>query len=227
MSILLNGIVVANSRKNGGYCLVIYETNRKCFYRIVSDSIDRIDGELISLECCSDTGTMIDLLDEIKIYVKSLNIINDKYQKENLVLDSSKKIEILRRVDKNELVELYGLDKLNIEREIFMNVWASMSISEAVSCSKAFILVRVFSLRFYETLSRSGEPICKCSFKYNGIEYRDISVTISRTKEEDLRKYAGRSYPNGIVGFSFGHPYEDKCFKYLCSFLGVLPFKRY
>ena len=84
------------------------------------------------------------------------------------------------------------------------------------------MFARVFKLEFYEKTNSKGEPSCKCRFKYNQIEYSDVSVTISETKEEDIYKYArkGKKYPIAFVCFSFGHPYNGKCHKYLCSFLG-------
>ncbi len=225
MSSIIKGIVVAKSRKYGGLCVVVFDLERKVFHRIISDSNDRKDGELNDFECYTKDGA-IENLDVITLSVKSLEYCNDPLQKENLILDSSKDIELIRKSNKNELVQLFGEKNLNYQPEIFINQWGSMTINEALHCSRSFMLARVFSLDFYSTPNKDRDDTCKCTFKYNGIEYKDVSVTISKTKEEDIRKYAGKHYPNGLLGFSFGHPYEEKCFKYVCSFLGVLPYKK-
>ncbi len=224
MSVMINGIVVAKSRKNRGYCLVVFDLQSHTFYRIVSDNPLRTDGEVTELECTASNGQVIENLNVINIYVKSMNIIEDKYQKENLILDPTYQIEILETINKIELIKVYGENKLNSFPEIFKNAYGSMCIEDAASCLQSFMMVKVFSLSFYSIPNKKGELTCKCSFKYNGIEYTDVSVTISKTKDTDIRKYSGRHYPNGLVCFSFGHPYEDKCFKYMCSFLGVLPY---
>ena len=226
MSNIIEGIIVAKSRKNSGYCVVVFDLERKVFHRIISDNIERLDGELSDDDCLATNGHSIENLDVISLNVKSLNYVQDYLQKENLILDSSRKMEIIRKADKSELVQLFGEKNLNVMPEIFKNQWGSMTINEALQCPHSFMLVRVFSLDFYSTPNKNGENTCKCSFKYNGIEYKDVSVTISKTKEEDIRKYGTKHYPNGLVCFSFGHPYEEKCFKYLCSFLGVLPWKK-
>ena len=57
---------------------------------------------------------------------------------------------------------------------------------EAKMCGNSFMFARVFKLEFYEKTNSKGEPSCKCRFKYNQIEYSDVSVTISETKEEDI-----------------------------------------
>lgn len=225
MSSIIKGIVVAKSRKYGGLCVVVFDLERKVFHRIISDSDDRKDGELNDFECYTKDGT-IENLDVITLSVKSLEYCNDPLQKENLILDSSRDIEIIRKSDKNELVQLFGEKNLNCQPEIFINQWGSMTINEALHCSHSFMLARVFSLNFYAMPNKDGIITCKCSFKYNGIEYKDVSVTISKTKEEDIRKYADKHYPNGLLGFSFGHPHEEKCFKYVCSFLGVFSYKK-
>ena len=222
----IEGIVVAKSRKYSGYCVIIFDLYRKKFYRIISDRKDSYDGELNDFECLTKEKNTFDLFDVISFDVKSLNCDMDIFQKENLVLDANKNIKILRKTNKNELIQLYGEQNLNFHSEIFINKWGSMTPDEATKCPYSFMLARVFSLDFYIVPNQNGENTCKCSFKYNGIEYRDISVTISKTKEDDIRKYDKEHYPNGILGFSFGHPYNNKCFKYVCSFLGVLPYKK-
>ncbi|MCM1131580.1 MAG: hypothetical protein NC087_09650 [Anaeroplasma bactoclasticum] len=176
--------------------------------------------------CLTEDGKPISNLDVISLSVKSLEYVYDDLQKENLVLDASYRMKIIRKTDKTELVQLFGERNLNLMPEIFRNQWGSMTLFEAHQCTRSFMLARVFGLEFYSAPNKNGENTCKCSFKYNGIEYKDISITISKTKEEDILKYAGKRYPNGLVGFSFGHPYEEKCFKYLCSFLGVLSWKK-
>ena len=226
LSNVIEGIVVAKSRKYLGYCVVVFDLERKVFHRIISDNFGCRDGELSDGDCLATNGKSISNLDVISFSVKSLDYAQDDLQKENLILDSSRKMEIIRKADKAELVKLYGEKNLNLMPEIFKNQWGSMTINDALQCSHSFMLARVFGLEFYSAPNKNDEYACKCSFKYNGIEYKDVSVTISKTKEEDLLKYAGNRYPNGLVGFSFGHPYEEKCFKYLCSFLGVLPWKK-
>jgi len=226
MSVELEGIVLATSRKLNGYCVVILETSSLKFYRIISDSPFRNGGELSETEITTADGKRIENLDVVKLYVKSKNPVNDMYQHENIILDDTKKFIYLNHIDKNDLVQIFGDKNLNFPTQIFINEWSSMTATEARNCVTSFMLLKVFGLKFYVEQNSKGEPSCKCSFKYNGIEYTGMNVTISATKEDDIRKYAGKHYPNGLVCFSFGAPYltqgnkEPKCFKFMCSFLG-------
>lgn len=227
MSELIRGVVVATSRKLNGYCLVVLELSSKHFYRIVSDNKFRNDMELDDNELRLSDGNLVKNLDIINVCVKSKTTLNDDFQPENIVLDPSVKIKKEGQYTKNDLVNLFGgTNFFNFRESIFINHYGSMSVDEAKTCNSSFMIARVFSLKFYEATNSKNEKCCKCSFTYNHIEYKDISVTISPTKEIDIRNYAGKSYPNGIVGFSFGHPFEGRCFKYLCSFLGVIPYSK-
>ena len=233
MSDIINGIVVASSRKRGGICLVIFEPNEKKFYRIISNSSDRKEQELLISECTYSNGQIVTNLDYVQLMVESKTYINDEYQHENVVLrPGTRIIKICEdKVNKNELIQMYGGDsKLTVPRGIFINNFASMTVEEAKQSDCSFLLVKVFGLKFYTKTNMNGEPSCKCSFKYNGVTYENINVTISPTKEDDIRKYANNSYPNGLVCFSYGHPFDGpngkKCFKYLCAFLGVLPYNK-
>lgn len=216
---LVKGIVVARSRKNKGYCLVLFDLEEKRFYRIVSDSPDRIDGEISKEELVMSDGREVELLDVVYVPVASKTPIADDYQSEN-ILFGNKEIHFLRHVKKRELIDYF--DDLNAEPRIFANNYAVMSSEEAAECDRSFLFLRVFNLSFYPGENSKGEPACKCKFKYNGFEYKDFSVTISENKESDLMKYCSKEkkYSVAYVCFSFGHPYEGKCYKFLCSFLG-------
>lgn len=233
MGDIIQGIVVASSRKKGGICLAVFEPKDKKFYRIVSLAPDREDLELSINECTYRNGETINNLDYVQLMVESKEYIADEYQHENVVLRPNTQIVKAPedKVDKWKLIELYGGEaKLTKPSGIFVNNYSSMTVQEAKQADCSFLLVQVFALKFYTTMNRNGEPTCKCSFKYNGVEYENIHVTISHSKEDDIRKYANRSYPNGLVCFSYGHPFDGpngkKCFKYLCSFLGVLPWNK-
>lgn len=217
----LRGIILARSRKNNGYCVVIFNIIDNKIYRIVSDDKLRTAGELKTFECTYDNGHLIENLDAVEVNVKTLNPLQDEYQHENLVLNGKFKF-LGGKVDKKQIINMMGGEGiLNYHQQIFINHWGSMSVEEAKSCNYSFMMARVFNLKFYQTTNKNGVVRCKCSFKYNKEEYNEISVTISDTPEQDLSKYCnGKRYPVALVCFSFGHPYDGKCFKFLCSFLG-------
>ncbi len=223
MANIISGIVVARSRKNNGICLVIYETDRARFCRIISPKEDRVDGELKKYECTYQDGTMVQNLDVIEIGVKSFDYVDDECQKENIYYDENYKITKKGRVTKKELISLYGEENLSSSQEIFVNKYPTMKLGDAILANKSFMLAKVYGLEFY-IVKQNGKDKCRCRFKYNYIQYENISVTISESKNLDIKLYAGKHYAVAIVCFSFGHEYEGNYYKYLCSFLGYSPY---
>ena len=226
MSVEIEGVVLATSRKNSGYCAVVLELSTNRIYRIVSDDKFRNGNSLMEPEIIATNGKRIENLDIVKLYVKSMNPVSNQFQHENLIFDNTRKIVTIGHMDKNELVEAYGDYNLNDSKKIFANEWPSMTIAEALKCETSFLVSRVYGLEFYSVPDSKGENSCKCKFKYNKIVYEGFNVTISDTKEADIRKYSGKRYPCALVCFSFGEPYKvsgastEKCFKFMCSFLG-------
>ena len=167
----------------------------------------------------------MELLDKVEVYVYSKSKTGDSIQPENIILDHTVRIKYIGRAKKSELIQI-NQKELNEEKYIFDGNPYSMNPVEAKYIGYSFIIARVFNLKFNKSTNKNGDIRCKDSFKYNGIEYTDYSVTISPTPEEDVIKYCnGKRYPIALVCFSFGHPYDDgKCYKFLCSFLGVLSY---
>ncbi|KAK8840724.1 hypothetical protein M9Y10_030501 [Tritrichomonas musculus] len=221
---ILTGVVVAKSRKNNGICLVIWDLEKRKSYRIISEEI-RKDHELFEEECVTEKGEPLDIFDKIEVCVINMIPQNDEYQKENYILDKKQKnpIHFISNMTFKEFLDLYEKDSLTERETIFSNSSQTLDPQEAKICENSFILAHVSNLRIYEVGSRFyNKTKVRCSFDYKEIHYTDFYVTICKTADDDLDKYGGKLYKNAVVGFSFGHPFKNKCYKFLCSFLGEL-----
>lgn len=221
---ILTGVVVAKSRKNNGICLVIWDLEKRIFYRIISED-KRMDHELLEEECVTEKGEPLDIFDKIEVCVKNMIPQNDEYQKENYILDKKHKnpIHFISKMTFKEFLDSYEIDSLTESETIFPNDSPTLDLQEAKMCPNSFILAHVSNLRIYEVMSRFDDKTrARCSFDYKEIHYTDGYVTICKTADDDLDKYGRKLYENAVVGFSFGHPYNDRCYKFLCSFLGEL-----
>ena len=226
MGTSIRGIVVARSRKNGGFCVVIVEEGTGEIYRLISNESTEYDGAIRQSLCDYTNGETMELLDRVEVVVPSKSKTGDPLQPENIIIDHTKKIKYLGRAKKDDLIKLSNKG-LNDDKYIFDGNPYSMSQFDAQFLGYSFVIARVFNLKFSCSKNKNGEDRCKASFKYNGVEYEDYNVTISPTPEEDIIKYCnGKKYSVAQVCFSFGHPYEKdgRCHKFLCSFLGLLNF---
>lgn len=227
---ILTGVVVAKSRKINGICLVIWDLEKRKFYRIISED-KRNDHALSEEECVTETGQPLDIFDKIEVCVKEMIPQNDEYQKENYILDieQDNPIHFISKMTFKEFLDSYEIDSLTESETIFSNDSPILDPQEARMCPNSFILAHVSNLSIYEVLSSyDNKTKARCSFDYKEIHYTDGYVTICKTADDDLDKYGRKLYENAVVGFSFGHPFRnkktnlEKCYKFLCSFLGEL-----
>lgn len=220
---ILTGVVVAKSRKFNGICLVIWDLEKRKFYRIISED-ERMDHALLEEECVTEKGQLLDIFDKIEVCVKEMIPQNDEYQKENYILDKSQEnpIHFISKMTFKDFLDSYEIDSLSESETIFSNDSPTLGLREAKTCPNSFILAYVSNLRIYEVSGYDNKIKAKCSFYYKKIYYTNCYVTICKTADDDINKYGGKLYENAVVGFSFGHPYNNKCYKFLCSFLGEL-----
>lgn len=222
MSYSITGIVVARSRKFNGYCVVVFDILRKTYYRLTSDNSERHDHELSHEECCYKNGSLIELRDLVEVKVKSFERVKDKVQTENLIIDPTFTFNFKEKYNFNTMIN-HLENNLCKDYHIFSNQLDSLTPLQAQSLRKSFTIASVTNLRFYKSLTSNGvDHRCVCSFDYNGIRYNNMRVTISESKEEDIRKYAERFYRKATIGISYGHVYEktNLHYKFVCSFLG-------
>lgn len=216
----IHAIVVAKSRKNNGYCLVIYDIDNNCFRRLISNNPFRQDKELLYYECLYANNREIRLKDELYAYIDGRNT-GDLIQPENFYLDINRNFEFIKRLKSQEIKKII---KKHIDTTDYIFEDCFNKLSSKPLLTKSFLICEVENLRFY-TISKQREDFstydkCECDFTYKGIKYNNFSVTIKGSRHDDIEKYSGNSYKKALVGFSIGHQYNGYHYKFLCSFLG-------
>lgn len=215
----IHGIVVAKSRKNNGYCVVIYDIDGERFVRLVSNE-DRKGGELIQSECEYEDGQEISLKDEIIV-----NILEEKpnnlIQPENCYLNANKKIKFISKLCTSKMKDIIGplINKADI---IYYN--RGYAVPERESFAESFVICEVENLCFKELIKTNPfdswqPPKSKlaCFFSYKGNKYGGISCTMEKSKEEGMKKYLNKEYSKALVAFSIGEVYYGYHYKFLCS----------
>ena len=211
----LTGIIVAKSRKNGGFCVVIYDYIRGRFIRLVSPE-KRKDHELLEDECTYKKDKPIEVKDivEFSVYEKPPT---DPIQPENYYFDVE---DGFIKIGVATLNYLKSIAKKCNSEFIFDDI--NSRISEKGSFKYSFIMCEVRNLSF--TIDKNSK--CKGSFDYNGNHYNDFCVTINEDSDTDVEYYADKKYSKAVVCFSVGHVFPEYPkfprfhYKYLCSILG-------
>lgn len=216
----IHGIIVAKSRKNRGFCIVLYDLDRKKFIRIISKDKTRVDSELYADECEYDNGESVSLKDEVILYVYDSNV-SDPIQPENYYLDTRYKVSFISKITVKDLIKFVE-PLININDYVFLNIYEK--ISEQKKLDYSFMICLVNNLKFYTknicTLSGESYETCKCNFTYKGKNYTNISMTTQSDKNKEIQKYSGKEYKTALVCFSIGHSYNGYHYKFLCSILG-------
>ena len=223
MAHILKGIVVARSRKNHGFCVVVFDIEKKNFYRLVSENDDRIDRELSKEECCYDDGTLIELKDIIEIRVKSFERVRDLVQSENIFIEPNARFKLIKKKIPYKEMMNYIENNLCKDINIFNNTSPTLTPVEAKYQKKSFVIVQVTNLSFYKVYNEEKQDYkFYCDFRYNNNYYHNMRVTISESKEEDIMKYDEKTYLKATLGISFGHVYQktNLHYKFVCAFLG-------
>ena len=216
-------IILANSRKNSGGCIVGKEIKSKKWIRPVSA---RKTEEISEEEMSYKNGDMPKPLDIIKIPIKKHkpspnqqenHLIEDGYYWEKIG-EYSKNLETLSDTPKN----LWGVGNSS---KYGKN--DRIPKKESADYSKSAYLIKPDSLKIqvaFETAEFfNPKPKARAQFTYNNKEYI-LSVTDPLLEKKYLPKYNLRiniylPVKNIYLCVSIGKPYKGYCYKFLASLI--------
>ncbi len=228
-----DGIIVACSRKQGGYCVVVWnhDLDHNGFRRLVwkpdsDDFGDEIPKFLINRDNYSlNVGDVITVYPDLKRHDASPIQPENMYLWQESTFRGFHKKKEYPRITNDYLVEniLRRLPQ-NDENLFGMSLPSHrITVEEAKASGYSFTMVEVRNLAFTEDRpSRANaEPRTVASFVFNGRKYSDIRVTVG-DKAEDIKRFAGRSFETAYIALSLAQPfeYDGMCYVCLCAFYG-------
>lgn len=209
MSRIIYFVVLTKSAKHHELCIAGIDWNTGEFIRIVT--LDKeIDGAVPKDKFhYENDGKEIDCFDLIKISVSTHD--GNELQPENLIWDQSKKVEFIKKIDFNEVLEKHPAECHDF---IFGNTYSCTYRPILEKIKKSLILVEVTNFETYslEVEYDEGKRLkTKAMFDYNGKHYQDISVT-------DPKYFTNKyQYNSAYIIISIGNEFNNKYYKWIAA----------
>ena len=162
-------LILTKSAKHHDYCVAGIDLQRNKWVRLVSDN-EATMYALSRAMLTYDNYEECNVLDVVQV-----EIIEEKpleIQKENLLINTSKKMKLVRRADKEE-VSRY----LNRDIDVFGGIDSCVRREKAEALGYSLRMYRVSDLQLSEHENNRGEMRRKVSFRYNGKLYPNWSMT--------------------------------------------------
>ena len=225
-----DGIIVACSRKKGGYCVVTWNKDIG-FKRLVWSPNPGYTGDELPKFTIERQGHTLKVGDVIKVYpaIRGSNL--DEIQPENLhVWQDSKfwgfhKAKNTPRYTGKQIIQYVFSQLPRNDGNLFGAPVAAcrMTREDAIAAGRSFEMAKVENLVFKKDIPsrEDAEPRVLASFSFNGVHYYDVRVTIGE-KASDIKEFAGRKSKEAYIALSLTQPYEfdEMCYVCLCAFYG-------
>lgn len=224
------GIIVACSRKKGGYCVVTWDENIG-FKRLVWVPKQGYVGDELPRFTVERQGHTLKVGDVVEVYPDKRVWDRDEIQPENLHLWQEAKFWGFHKAKNTPRYSNEG-----IVRNIFPvlpqnkgNLFGApvaacrMTREDAIAAGRSFEMAKVENLVFKKDIPsrEDAEPRVLASFSFNGAHYYDVRVTIGE-KASDIKEFADRKFKEAYIALSLTQPYEfdEMCYVCLCAFYG-------
>ena len=196
-------VILTKSNKKGGYCVAGLDSKTGEWVRLVSDD-QQSNGALSKKNMTYPTGYACVPLDVVDVEIVSKQ--PSAYQPENLLIDST---HPLVRHAKSALSDVLRIHPAETKPYLFGNPNQYLNEEEIRGIGYSLTLVRVSHLVIGRTQNMDGKIKTKASFRYNGEEYLNMSVT-------DPRMYDvanGQAYETAHIVVSLpDQPYPYGCY---------------
>lgn len=145
------------------------DLQRNKWVRLVSDNEDTMYA-LSRTMLIYDNYDECSVLDVVRVEIKEEKPL--EIQKENILIDSSKKMQFVRRANKEELFRY-----LNHDVDVFGGRDCCVRREKAQALGYSLRMYRVSDLQLFEFENNRGEMRRKVSFRYKGVLYPNWSMT--------------------------------------------------
>lgn len=186
-------LILANSTKHGGRCVAGKFMGNKEWIRLTKNGADAVPtNEALNypvLSVLTFAG------------ISRPRVLEYPYQTEN-VMYSGVKVQ-------SEVEEIYFDDYVDDVDTIFGSTESFVMEEEMNEHDFSLLFVKVTNLRIYYKTYRDYNSSLKCSFRYNGNIYNEVSVTDCGYNErfEENGDYHVERYPEAYLTISLGVPF--------------------
>ena len=180
----INTVILTKSYKNGGFCVAGINLDTQEWVRFVSGDV-ATHGAITNRDMQYNAYESCQPFDVVRVPV--LKPCQNPIQRENYLIDRSRRWEKIGTMDINELLDICPIDS---DYFIFDDCWSYLNTESAHSIDHSLVMVRVYDLQINHIYQ--GNPMYKkCSFLYNGNTYSFMSIT-----DPEYRN----SHPTNMIG---------------------------
>lgn len=200
-------VVLTKSSKFSGYCVAGINYYSGEWVRLVTK--DLVSHRAVRAEdLIYEDGKECEILDVIKVPI--ISSVNDVLQPENIKMDTSKYIQLIRKATMGDVLKIHPTE---IRNHILGNKYPYIKDEKVGQLGYSLTLVKVNNLLIKQVSNPGGSPKTKADFTYQFERYENISVT-------DYRFYSitdGTLFKKAYLVVSIGTPYNNKYYKFVSA----------
>ena len=164
-------ILMTKSSKYGAYCTAGFDCESGAWVRLVSDDEEThgaLDDDMLYDAAARRHA---DVLDKIRVEIAA--DVPSAVQRENVLVDGTGKIRIVKRVSLAEAMRLHGCEV----REGLFGSYRYIAEGNVEALGHSLEWVQVENLHLYTMIGSSGKPKYKADFEYLGRKYEQFAMT--------------------------------------------------
>lgn len=200
-------VVLTKSSKFSGYCVAGINYYSGEWVRLVTKDLGS-HGAVRAEDLIYEDGKECEILDVIKVPI--ISSVNDVLQPENIEMDTSKYIQLIRKATMGDVLKIHPTE---IRNHILGNKYPYIKDEKVGQLGYSLTLVKVNNLLIKQVSNPGGSPKTKADFTYQFERYENISVT-------DYRFYSitdGTLFKKAYLVVSIGTPYNNKYYKFVSA----------
>lgn len=160
-------IILTKSAKYGGLCVAGIDFKTGEWIRLVKKGGGEITWDIMRYQ----DRSIVDILDCVKVSI--LGSAATPIQPENVYIDTTKFIKMIKKVTLRELLEIHKLEN----RKTVLGNSSHVIKSNINSVGHSLELIRVNNATLHKVMGANGYYKTKLDFIYNNLYYHNMSVT--------------------------------------------------
>lgn len=202
-------IIMTLSSKFGNKCVAGINPNTGEWIRLVSNN-QTIHGALSNENLKYDNGGKCNILDIVTVPI--LRYDQNRIQPENVIIDTKSHLKFKGKATLKEVLSIHPPEN-EYRTTILGNEYMYVEEMRIANVGYSLILVEVTDLKIIHKENPEGKQKTKAYFRYNGREYRDISIT----DPDYYNKPENIVHKKALLVMSIGTPYNGHYYKFIAK----------